>query len=198
MLQKAYHVSGTVDSNTSAILATQGCVNATEILGPFDKAIEAIAEYRHTDTNSILSELINYTRGKKTPLSQLLQYSLDIAADQYVAEEFYLSDQELMLWLADAGTHNEEVQLRSYMIKNPQIFSCRMLGCDGRIIGGCPKLYCDKCNTSYFLHVDNITKVMCKRCVANELGECTYKTRRKCKDIYGIIENQEDKKDRRH
>lgn len=149
--------------------------------------MESIAEARNTTQELLLADHVGYTISKNIPLSQLLQYTIDTASDQFVAEEYYHRFPDLVTWLARAGTGEEEVVLRDYVQRNPQIFTCREPECKGRIVGACPILYCEACGTEYFLYLDNVSKTMCERCVANELGECSPQRRRTRKPIYGIL-----------
>jgi hypothetical protein len=122
----------------------------------------------------ILAEIIKLAVDERTPLSQLLQFTIDIAGDQFVSEEFYQRHGDLLLWLDACGCDNEEIRFRAYVISHPDIFNCKEQGCNGRVEGGCPKMICNECGRLYYLIVDGFTDVMCRRCVAEKLGECKY------------------------
>lgn len=121
---------------------------------------------------------------RSTPAARIMQYCIDIAGDQYISEEFYQNYPELLKYLDMAGCDNEEVLFRAFVLSHPDIFNCKQLGCHGKIIGGCPKMYCDDCGKLYFLEIEGITDLFCSRCVAREMQECTEKSRRRRYQIH--------------
>ena len=136
--------------------------------------IKEYASSRNTSLNMVLAEVMKMVMSERTPLSQLLQYTVDCAGDQFISEEFYQRNTELLLWLDACGCDNEEIRFRAYIYSHPEIFKCKESSCDGIIEGGCPKMVCNKCSRKYYLSVDGISDVMCSRCVADKLGECRY------------------------
>jgi len=147
-------------------------VNIEDLLGP-------ILSNTGLSLQDLVARSINHIISKKEPVSRLLQYCIDLAGDQYISEEFYQNYPELLGFLAKAGCDNEEVLFRSFVISHPDIFDCKQQGCHGKIIGGCPKMYCDTCGKLYFLNIEGVTDTFCSRCVANDLLECTEKSRRR-------------------
>jgi len=62
---------------------------------------------------------------------------------------------------------------------------CGTDNCGGILLGGCPRVYCSKCGTKYFLEIDYITDLVCSRCVAGNIKECKSKDRIKLPKIFG-------------
>ena len=118
------------------------------------------------------------------PSSKIMRYCTDTAADQYVSEEFYQKYPQLLTFLKKCGCDNDEILFREFIETHNEIFKCKTYTCEGRIVGGCPKMYCEECGRNYFLSIDRITEKMCTNCVANMMGECTEDSRRKRHIIY--------------
>jgi hypothetical protein len=163
--------------------------------------LKEYANSQNTNLNMVLAEVMKSVMSERSPLSQLLQYTVDFAGDQFVSEEFYQRNTELLLWLDACGCDNEEIRFRAYVYTHPDIFECKEPTCNGTIEGGCPKMICNRCARKYYLSVDNISDTMCSRCVADKLGECRYdksngtctpEDRRRRRIIYAI-----DTRDRR-
>ena len=127
----------------------------------------------------LLAGCIRLLTTSRTPISRLMQYCVDIAGDQFISEEFYQNYPELLSFLSKSGCDNEEVLFRAYVLSHPDIFNCKQSGCHGKIIGGCPKMFCDSCGKGYYLNIEGVSDLFCSRCVANELIECTEKSRRR-------------------
>jgi hypothetical protein len=134
----------------------------------------------------ITSASINQLLRHELPSSRLMSYCLDTAADQYISEEFYQRYPELLTFLKDCGCRNDEVLFREYVETHKDIFKCKTYSCEGKIVGGCPKMYCEDCGRNYFLKIDKITDTMCHNCIANTMGECTEESRRKRHIIFAI------------
>ena len=147
-----------------------------------------------TDHTYSLQELVSSSLrmliSERSPLARIMQYCLDVAGDQYISEEFYQNYPEILGFLSKSGCDNEEVLFRAYVLSHPDILNCKHLGCHGKIIGGCPKMYCDECGKAYFLNIDRVSDLFCSRCVANELVECTEKSRKRRYLINAINEEQ--------
>ena len=107
------------------------------------------------------------------PLSTLLQYAIDVASDEFIEEEFYHTHNDILLFLSESGSTNMELQFMAFVKFHPDIFICKEHECDGHIIGGCPKMQCEKCNRLYFVDIENITSKMCEQCIASKIGDCT-------------------------
>jgi len=122
-----------------------------------------------------------------TPTARLVQYCVDVAGDQFMSEEYYQRFPGLLSFLAKCGCGNEEVQFHDWIQQHPDVFHCKAYQCDGTIVGGCPKMFCDQCGKQYFLQLDGITDTVCDRCVARDLGECSEESRRRRYQIYGIV-----------
>ena len=133
---------------------------------------------------AITSAAICCLVSSELPSSRLMGFCLDTAADQYLSEEFYQSHPELLTFLKDCGCTNDEVLFREFVVTHQDIFKCKTYTCEGKIVGGCPKMYCEDCGRNYFLAIDNVSDTMCKNCVANMMGECTHDSRRKRHMIY--------------
>lgn len=144
-----------------------------------------LTETKHPIESVVAASVRKLTR-ENNPTSKLVQYCFDIAGDQYISEEFYQRFPEILDFLAACGCNNEEVLFLAYVQNHPDIFDCKSYDCGGRIIGQCPKMYCDDCGKQYFLDVENITELMCSRCVANSMKECTATSRRKRYQVYAI------------
>ena len=136
--------------------------------------LKEYASSHNISLNMVLAEVMKMVMGERSPLSQLLQYTVDFAGDQFVSEEFYQKNTDLLLWLDACGCDNEEIRFRAYIYSHQEILKCKDLECDGIIEGGCPKMVCNKCGKRYYLSIEDISETMCSRCVASKLGECKY------------------------
>lgn len=134
--------------------------------------------------SNILPYWIKYEISRETPLSSLLQYAIDVASDEFISEEFYQKYDNVMAFLSVSGTTNMELQFRTYVNAHSEIFLCKEPACDGKLVGGCPKMQCDKCGRLYFINVDNITEKMCGQCIAFKIGECIVEDTEKRRKIF--------------
>jgi len=151
--------------------------NELYISGDMDET--TIIETSPTDSLSIgiKNEIDN-----NGPLSTLLQYAIDVASDEFIEEEFYHTYNDILFFLSESGSTNMELQFMAFVKSHSDIFICKEHACDGHIIGGCPKMQCEKCSRLYFVDIENITDKMCEQCIASKIGECIdsdRKTRRK-------------------
>jgi len=127
-----------------------------------------------------------YIGNKNTPVGGLVRFVIDVAADQYLAEEFYQHYPELLEMLEQSGCDNTEILFQSYLHTHPLILSCKEQDCNGTIIGGCPKMTCDTCGREYYMIIDGVSTLMCDHCVAAELGECSEHSRNIRRKIYAV------------
>lgn len=160
---------------------------------PFGKAIpgavaqellESCAKKTGVEIPGVIASFINWACQQKGPLARLLQFCIDTASDEFVAEEFYQKYPELLTFLAQAGSGHEEVRFRAYVHHHPDIFVCK--ACGGRISGGCPIMVCEACDKLYFVEIADITPTMCERCSASKIGECTLEKRTKRHRIFAV------------
>ena len=177
-------------------MKNNSAINGADLKG----ALLEYANKKEMTVDMVLAKTMKLILSERSPLSQLLQYMVDFAGDQFISEEFYQRHQDLLLWLDACGCDNEEIKFRAFVHTHPDIFTCKEKECDGIIEGGCPKMICNKCGRQYYLSVDDITNTMCSRCVANKLGECkpgvsknacTEKDRTRRRVIYAIDTREE-------
>lgn len=143
------------------------------------REIQAFLSEKGIGLPDLVSMSIWLLTRERSPVSRLIQYCIDIAGDQFISEEFYQNYPELLSFLSKSGCDNEEVLFRAYVLSHPDIFNCKQAGCHGKIIGGCPKMFCNDCGKVYYVNIEGISSLFCSRCVANELIECTEKSRRR-------------------
>lgn len=137
-----------------------------------------------------LAHCIRHVVNQQTPLSRLLQFALDTASDEFVAEEFYLTHPTILSFLDHAGTDDEEVLFLSYVQGRQDMLTCRRGECKGKIVGRCPAMVCETCGATYYLSVDGISDLMCDRCSGSKVAECTAENRRRRFQIYGLRERE--------
>ena len=160
-----------------ALVSRSNDINNEDMCGlDLKGALIEYANKKDMSIDMVLAKTMRLILNERSPLSQLLQYMVDFAGDQFISEEFYQRHEDLLMWLDACGCDNEEVRFRAYVSSHPDIFICKEQDCDGIIEGGCPKMVCNKCGRHYYLSVDTITETMCSRCVANKLGECKTST----------------------
>lgn len=136
------------------------------------------------DIMCLASASIKSLLSEDYPASRLLNYCLDEAADQYLSEEFYQKYPELLTFLKECGCTKDEVIFREFVETHKEIFRCKTYTCEGTIVGGCPKMYCEECGRNYFLQIDGVSDIMCSNCAADKMKECTEESRRKRHIIY--------------
>lgn len=122
----------------------------------------------------------------KRPIGRVLKMVIDIISDDYISEEHYQKYPEIMDFLISAGSDNEELLWMHYLKTHPDIFKCKNLQCDGRIIGNCPAMWCDTCGKLYMTNIEYITEKMCERCVADHIKECKEEVRKRRHQIYAV------------
>ena len=119
-----------------------------------------------------------------TPAGKIIRYALDVASDEYIANEFYQVYPELLPFLVQCGTTDEEVRFREWQMNHHDILHCRMKGCSGKLIGGCPVVVCDTCGTHHYVNIEGISTSCCERCAAQKLRECIAENRTRLHTIY--------------
>ena len=118
------------------------------------------------------------------PAGKLLKYALAVASDEFIANEYYQTYPELMSFLVQAGTTDEEILFRDYVYRHQEVLYCRKKGCHGHLQGGCPVMVCDTCGTKHNLVIDHISDLVCTRCAAQKLKECSHDLREKLHRIF--------------
>ena len=146
-----------------------------------DVLIKQIVKETGESLEVVVARALRTLKDHGGPTGKLLLYCLDEAADQYIANEYYQQFPEILSFLKLAGTSEPEALFRAYMLEHPDILYCRSRGCEGTLVGGCPKIHCDTCGRKYFLQVDDLSAAVCNECVANgnanHLKDCTKKSR---------------------
>jgi hypothetical protein len=151
----------------------------------FAEFVKHVTRINNNDSPSAyLASHMKSTIDERTPLSRLLQFSLDTAGDQFIAEEFYHRFPDLLHFLSSAGCDNEEVLFRSFVLRHREVMYCRDPFCASPLYGGCPIVICSKCGKKHYLEVEELSELVCSRCVSRQIGECTSEECRKMHQIY--------------
>ena len=140
------------------------------------------------DKISKLAVDIANTIKENTPLSNVLRYALDVAADELVNEIYYKKHPELLNFIVNAGCSCSEAKFINYVNNHSEIFVCRNKKCDGVLEGICSKMKCNKCNKVYNITIYGITESLCRSCTARKLKECTVESLEKLTKINCINE----------
>ena len=151
---------------------------------------EEIAHASYRSEQSQAAAIIRQLVQTPSPAGKLMRFALDVASDEYIANEFYQSHPELMSFLVQCGASDREVMFRDYLTRHQEILHCRKKGCSGTLMGGCPVVVCDTCGTKHFVEVDRLSKEMCSQCAAQKLGECDPETRRRMHTIYCVYDEE--------
>lgn len=152
----------------------------------FAELIDELREEMGIEDWEVLAlHLHRFTTGTR-PISRLLRFAIDVAGDEYLADEFYERYPQLGDFLAIAGCSDEEVQFRSYLRAHPDMLYCRTDSCRSTLYGACPIMTCSVCGRRHYLDVDGLSAKMCSTCVARHLGECTEETTTRMTHIYAI------------
>lgn len=148
---------------------------------------ESIAQYAqaHNITAEVaVARMIKWASLQKNSFGKLLQYAIDVLSDEYVSQEVYQSNPDLLILLKEMGTKEMEIIIREYLARKPETFTCRSSGCSGKIVGACPLLYCESCKRRHLLKADGLEEAICSKCAAQKTGECTAQTRSTAFKIY--------------
>lgn len=137
-----------------------------------DTFIKSTAKSLGVPEHLVVAQVVHWFTKQKSPLSSLLQYSIDVCADEVIGEEFYKRDQTILPFLSVCGTNNEDVKFINYVRNHKDALVCKKQGCNGTLFGECPILECEECGRQYFINIDGITEHMCKSCVSNGINTC--------------------------
>jgi len=149
-------------------------------------AVRSLAERHNLPPEMVVAAVVKSVAMESTPLGKLMQFVVDDAADQYIAEEFYQRHEGLLEFLAGCGCNDSDVQFLSYVKTHPDIFVCKTPDCPGRIVGGCPKMFCEICGKPYFVNIEDISKEMCQQCVSFKVKECDERSRKRRFQIFAV------------
>ena len=148
---------------------------------------EVITQYAQTQNISpeiAVARMIHWASQQKGSFGKLLQYAIDVLSDEYVNQEVYQINHDLLVLLKEMGTKEMEIVIREYMLRKPETFTCRSKGCNGTIVGACPLLYCETCKRRYVIKADGLEEAICSKCAAHKTGECTAQTRATAFKLY--------------
>lgn len=148
--------------------------------------ITQIAKDKGITESDVVSSVIRATLSFSNHISSLMQYVIDIASDEFMSNDFYRSDPELMSFLASCGTNDEDLQMVNFIESHQDMMVCRNKGCKGKLHGSCPILHCYDCGASYYLHVPELSDTVCGRCVSDIVKKCNKATRMKRPIIYAL------------
>jgi len=149
-------------------------------------ALGALSARHNLPRELVVAEVVKSVATENSPLGKLLQFAVDEAADQFISEELYQRHSGLLEFLAACGCDDEEVQFKSYVQTHSDIFVCKTADCPGKIVGGCPKMYCEFCGKPYFVNIEGISDQMCTRCVSKQIGECDERSRKRRHQIFAV------------
>ena len=147
---------------------------------------QTIAERSYRTEQADAAAVIRRLVASPDPAGKLLKYALNVASDEFVANEYYQSYPELMSFLVQAGTTDEEILFRDYIYRHQEVLYCRKKDCTGHLQGGCPIMICDTCGAKHILKIDTISDMCCARCAAQKLKECTEDMRDRNHKIYCV------------
>lgn len=150
----------------------------------FISDMDEFLKERNITHNDATAVMIKHIISTPSPLGRLLSYNIDICADQVIADEFYKAQPSLMMFLARAGSTQDELCFRAYHYSHPDIFLCKK--CGKPLVGGCPILECSNCSKPYYMDIDGISSDMCKNCVSSKLGTCSEIDRTRKTKIYAL------------
>lgn len=149
-----------------------------------DQAVVSVRSFRaeQADAAAVIRQLVS----SPDPAGKLLKYALDVASDEFVANEYYQAYPEIMSFLVCAGTTDEEILFRDYVYRHQEILYCRKKDCRGHLQGGCPVMICDTCGAKHYLKIDKISDLCCTRCAAQKTKECTEEMRERHHKIFCV------------
>jgi hypothetical protein len=168
----------------------------TDILDFVDTRFEEKTERSQKQEDAIQQFIIALEALKKEDrvICSILQYVIDVAAEQFVSEGFYNRYPGLLDFFKRCGTSNEDILFLHFAQTHIDSLYCRNDACNKTpLVGECPMMYCPTCNRRYFIDVDTVTPLICNKCVS--LGkECTEQTRRYAYRLFFVDKtNKEDK-----
>jgi hypothetical protein len=150
--------------------------------GKLTREIQDLALKHGITDEVLLATMIQAFIDRKTPVGRLLKFVIDTASDEFIAEEFYHKYKDILTFLANAGSTNDEVRFLAYHHHHPELFICKH--CGSNLVGMCPSMLCFECGRSYYYNIENISDGMCKYCAFDKLRKSSDDDCRRRKQIH--------------